>query len=149
MKAAARFDLVAASHFMPFKPRVLTICNACKGTLQVVGTSGAMKDCPRCVYPVITAQREARDKRRFLRGAWNHSRARGRVRFLLIAMSSNVDASGICALTVPRLCFLCGCSSRTLKQDRAELVALGEVVRVESSGGSGIGGVYRVRLLGK
>lgn len=109
--------------------------------------SGAMKPCPRCTYPVLTAQREARDKRRFIRSAWDHSRARGLTRFVLVAMASNVDPGGVCTLTVSRLALLCGCSKIAVKQGRARLVELGEIVAIESSGGSGVGGIYRVRNL--
>lgn len=105
------------------------------------------KACPRCTYPVLTAQREAKQRKRFVGYVLADSTAKELAHLLLLVMAHHADKDGECELANTNLARLCRCSEPSVRANLKKLLELGEIVQVSSGGGRGNIAVYSLRAI--
>lgn len=105
------------------------------------------KLCQPCQTPTLYAHRKARAKFRRLDLVFRHSLANGPAHVILIGLAYHAGADGICRKIVPELARWCRMKLRVAERGIADLVQLGEVVRVASGDGRGKATAYLVTLL--
>ena len=125
----------------------MAVCSACNATGEVVGMSGSPKPCPRCNYPIITARREARERKRFAGYALKDSMASGTAHLVLLVMAIHADANGVARLPVQKLAKLCRLGTSTTRAKLIELVSMGELIQSAKPNGRTNCGEYLLRVI--